>query len=48
MNDYEQFGGRKPWFGRSRAGLSFGPRTREGWVVVAVLALFALTIALVA
>ncbi|HSZ48121.1 MAG TPA: hypothetical protein VK823_22470 [Streptosporangiaceae bacterium] len=47
MSDYDQFDGRKPWFGRSRACLSFGPRTWEGWVVLAVLMVFALTVALV-
>jgi hypothetical protein len=47
MSDYDQFDGRKPWFGRSRTCLSFGPRTWEGWVVLAVLMVFALTVALV-
>jgi hypothetical protein len=31
------FSGRRPWFGRKRFGYGIGPRTWQGWLLLAVL-----------
>jgi hypothetical protein len=36
---------RQPWFGQKRIGFGYGPRTWQGWLVSAVLALFAILVA---
>jgi hypothetical protein len=36
---------KQPWFGAKRFGSGFGPRTWQGYLVTAVLALFAVLVA---
>jgi hypothetical protein len=36
---------RQPWFGRKTFGYGYGPRTWQGYLVTAVLALFAVLVA---
>ena len=35
---------RQPWFGAKRFGYGFGPRTWQGYLVTAILAVFAVTV----
>jgi hypothetical protein len=32
--------GRRPWFGRKRAGFGYHPQTLQGWTVLGVLTVF--------
>ncbi len=34
----------EPWFGAKRFGYGFGPRTWQGYLVTAILAVFAITV----
>ena len=37
MHDNNSFGrDRRPWFGPKRIGIGYGPRTWQGWLLVAV------------
>jgi len=52
MTGNDPFGGyrdgdgrRRPWFGRRPDGYAYGPRTWQGWLVMAVLVIFAITVA---
>jgi hypothetical protein len=38
---------KQPWFGPKRFGYGFGPRTWQGYLVTAILAAFAITVATV-
>jgi hypothetical protein len=38
-------GPKQPWFGPRRMGFGYGPRTWQGWLVSAVLALFVILVA---
>jgi len=35
---------KQPWFGAKRFGYGFGPRTWQGYLVTAILAVFAITV----
>jgi hypothetical protein len=35
---------KEPWFGAKRFGYGFGPRTWQGYLVTAILALFAIAV----
>jgi hypothetical protein len=35
---------KQPWFGAKRFGYGFGPRTWQGYLVTAILAVFAVTV----
>jgi hypothetical protein len=36
---------KQPWFGAKRFGYGFGPRTWQGYLVTAILTVFAITVA---
>jgi len=36
---------RQPWFGPKTFGYGYGPKTWQGWLVIAVLVLFAILVA---
>jgi hypothetical protein len=38
---------KQPWFGQKRFGYGFGPRTWQGYLVTAILAVFAVVVATV-
>jgi len=37
-------GGRQPWFGPKKFGYGYGPRTWQGWLVIALLAAFLIVV----
>ena len=50
MSGNDPFGGfgaqhKRPWFGRKPHGYGYGPRTWQGWLVMAVLIVFACAVA---
>ena len=38
-------GPKQPWFGPKTMGYGYGPKTWQGWLVIAVLVLFAILVA---
>jgi hypothetical protein len=38
---------KQPWFGQKRFGYGFGPRTWQGYLVTAILAVYAIAVATV-
>ena len=50
MTGSDPFGGyrdasKRPWFGRKPYGYVYGPRTWQGWLVMAALLTFAIVVA---